>query len=749
MMNLLRTRRLRGNGRRVLCSTTFLSLIASSLLCTAVFGQGGSSGFAAGNLVVSRSVYTGDATTLIVGQKLPPVYPSTAACGTAIATDNGSYPSTTAGNSVWNNNKADGSFGITSPIFLDQLTPVGALVSSFAVPSNLVTTSFSSKSELALNLSTDGAAITFMGYVAPPNTVDVSNSNTPMVYDPTNPAGGSYFRAVVQVGANGALQITKTNSYPGNNGRAAILSNGLYYMAGNSNNGAGTPANVVAAGGVQLVAVGQAATTLPLQIGNFSITQVIDPVTGLPYAADKLGKDNNFRGLTIFNNTLYVTKGSGGNGINTVYQVGNAGTLPTLATAATAPVTILPGFTTTLAKNTTTSFPFGIWFANATTLYVGDEGDGVLANAAGSKTAGLQKWTLVNGTWQMAYVLQNGLSLGVPYSVANYPTSLNPATDGLRNITGKVNGDGTVTIWGITSTVSANGDQGADPNKLVSIADVLANTSASAAASEQFTTVRTANAGEILRGVSLAPTAATPAMNNVPSILSTATSSTATIAPGELVAAFGQNLAPSDPGEIFGPLPTLYYGSSVSIVDSASKTWAAPLAFVSPGEVTFQVPAGVATGPAKVNIVSSSGTQTVSNIQVAAVAPSLFTLNGSGLAAAEAIRVSASGAQTYQAVYQTTNGSSLAASPIGMGSSTDQVYLVLFGTGIQGAGTAGTTATVNGVNAPVLYAGSQNLFPGLDQVNVLLPASLAGKGTVMVQLTAGGVAANPVQIVIQ
>jgi len=74
----------------------------------------------------------------------------------------------------------------------------------------------------------------------------------------------------------------------------------------------------------------------------------------------------------------------------------------------------------------------------------------------------------------MAYVLQNGLNLGQAYTIANYPSSINPATDGLRNITGKVNGDGTVTIWAVTSTVSANGDQGADPNMLVSITDTLA-----------------------------------------------------------------------------------------------------------------------------------------------------------------------------------------------------------------------------------------------------------------------------------
>jgi len=69
------------------------------------------------------------------------------------------------------------------------------------------------------------------------------------------------------------------------------------------------------------------------------------------------------------------------------------------------------------------------------------------------------------------YTLQNGLGLGMNYTVGNYfPT----ATDGLRNITGIVNPDGTVTIYGITSTVSTSGDQGADPNEIVDITDQLA-----------------------------------------------------------------------------------------------------------------------------------------------------------------------------------------------------------------------------------------------------------------------------------
>jgi len=107
-------------------------------------------------------------------------------------------------------------------------------------------------------------------------------------------------------------------------------------------------------------------------IGDFEIAQAGYPS---PPAPDKAGKDNNFRGLTIFNNTMYVTKGSGGNGINTVYQVGTAGILPTPSDAPgnppslkNVPIKILPGFPTTLASGEAqdltmghpVSFPFGI-----------------------------------------------------------------------------------------------------------------------------------------------------------------------------------------------------------------------------------------------------------------------------------------------------------------------------------------------------------------------------------------------------
>ena len=84
-----------------------------------------------------------------------------------------------------------------------------------------------------------------------------------------------------------------------------------------------------------------------------------------------------------------------------------------------------------------------------------------------------------------------------------------------------------------------------------------------------------------------------------------------------------------------------------------------------------------------------------------------------------------------------------------MGTSTDKVYLILYGTGFDTASASNVTVTVNGVRAPVLYAGPGGDSPGLDQVNIQLPAALAGKGDVDVQMTASGIAANPVQVTIQ
>ena len=511
--------------------------------------------FLPGNLVLSRSVYDNRASNVTVGEILPPNCASTqGGCSASTgATNNGIYPY------VFNNDLYDGSFGITSRLILDQLTPEGWPLGSLELPNSLqpgitansdqLVTSFSSKSEGALNLSTSGKYLTFIDYVAPVNTIDASNANTPGVVDPTNPVGESFYRAVAKVDAHGHFHFTETNAYSGNNGRAAILNDtdglDIVYTAGNAGNGGNPqPEGVVLGAGAQYI---QALDTLevkqdpglPTPVGSFSVTELGDK-------ADKIGKDDNFRGLTLFNNVLYYSKGSGSNGVNTVYFLDTTGTacpkgvgLP--SSSASLPTTpliynpatvsadglpgnmcILAGFPTALAKTATTvAYPFGLWFADANTLYLADEGDGYVGgtdlytHAAAQTTAGLQKWVFSakTGTWSLAYTLQNGLHIGTPYTVAGYPTGTNaatalpwsPATDGLRNITGRVNRDRTVTIWAITSTVSGGGDPGADPNNLVAITDRLSNTNPAYAAKETFVTVRRSGFAEVLRGISFTP----------------------------------------------------------------------------------------------------------------------------------------------------------------------------------------------------------------------------------------------------
>jgi hypothetical protein len=495
-----------------------------------------------GDLLVSESHYTNDP-NIVAGQTQLPPGCASGSCVTAIA--NGDYPQ------VFNNVTVDANFGVTSKLYLQEITPSGRSAGVIPVPSSDLVTSFSSKSEGALNLSTDGKYVTFVGYVAPPDTVDVSNANTPGVIDPTNPVTGADYRAVAQLSQDGKFTFTETNAYSGDNGRAAIEAsvNGkdYIYSTGNAGNGSSPqPDGVILGTGAQIMTPSSLPEKdqnpgTPTPVGSFSVTQLGD-------SADKIGKDDNFRGLTIYNNVLYYTKGSGSNGVNTVYFLDTTGKacpdgvgvpqpgakLPTTGLAydeATlqsgglpSNMCILKGFPTALAKNATDSsdYPFGIWFANADTLYVADEGAGdntydaatntYTADAA-STTAGLQKWVFdkATGQWNLAYTLRNGLDLGTPYTVKGYPTGDNsvtglpwaPATDGLRNITGRVNPNGTVTIWAATSTVSGGGDQGADPNKLVEITDKLNATAP--APGERFSTVVPASYGQVVRGVSFTP----------------------------------------------------------------------------------------------------------------------------------------------------------------------------------------------------------------------------------------------------
>ena len=393
-------------------------------------------------------------------------------------------------NTVWNNSSVDGQFGVTSPLTLQDLSATnGKLLASETLDTSKVVTSFSSKSELGLSIAqtASGPVATFMGYAPggagyPPTaagTLDVSNADNTYYVDPTNAASVFYTakyspqytdwafnRSVVAVSANGGYSVTQTIAYGGDNNRAAVLApNGLYYTVGNSNSGTGTPDQLTMNTGLEVVTPGTAAPN----------SKMIDPTfKALP--KDKAGKSANFRGVTYYNGNLYFTKGSGGNGIDTVYTVSKPnGALPTAATADQAKISILPGFPTAPAKSPGPDFtPFGLFFANPTTLYVADEGTGNATDA--TEHAGLEKWTLstTTGQWSLDYTLQNGL-IGDAYDVAGW--DYQETVSGLRNLTGEVNANGTVTLWATTATTSGSGDNGADPNQIVEITDLLGATS--------------------------------------------------------------------------------------------------------------------------------------------------------------------------------------------------------------------------------------------------------------------------------
>ena len=537
---------------------------------------GSAAGFTAGDLLVTTSVWTTDPDITAGTTQLPPncatANPTYVTCGTAVAP--GTYPI------VFNNGSIDGSFGVTQPIVLDEIDPQnGQEVQAVTVPDDrnagdYLTTSFPSKSELSLNQSTDGQYDTFIGYVTAPGSIDSSNANTPGEVDPTiSDSANPTYRAVGQVDSQGQFLFTETNAFSGDNGRAAVLDpedgpNGTIFAAGNAGNGANPePAAVIDGAGSQILTpsaqpeAGQSPGA-PMPYGNFNIKAL----TG---SADKSGKDNNYRAVALYDGVVYFVKGSGGNGVDTVYfadpngsaTASNGVGLPSAseslpsATTWTAPTYstsnstlgltkkspglaptnayILKGFPTAIAKTATdaSDYPFGMWFANPTTIYVADEGSGdntydastnTYSAAAASTSAGLQKWSFSAGQWHLDYVLQSGLNLGQPYHVAKdakgdaYPDGLNntdggsglpwtPATDGLRNLTGRVNSDGTVSLWATTSTVSGSGDQGADPNRLVEITDDLAASQSGQVSTEQFHTVVKAVDGQVVRGVAFTP----------------------------------------------------------------------------------------------------------------------------------------------------------------------------------------------------------------------------------------------------
>lgn len=219
-------------------------------------------------------------------------------------------------------------------------------------------------------------------------------------------------------------------------------------------------------------------------------------------------------------------------------------------------------------------------------------------------------------------------------------------------------------------------------------------------------------------------------------------------APETIVAGFGSMLATNTQVATTQPLPTTLSGTNVKVRDSVGTERDSPLFFVSPTQVNFQIPAGSVSGIATVSISNGNGDLVTGTIQIESTAPGLFSANasGQGLAAAVALRVKPDGSQQYEpvAVFD-SNQNAFVARPIDVGS--DDVFLILFGTGLRyRSSLSSTSALIGGANAQVLFAGSQQGFAGLDQINIRLARNLAGRGEVEIEVEVDGKKANKVKI---
>ena len=224
-------------------------------------------------------------------------------------------------------------------------------------------------------------------------------------------------------------------------------------------------------------------------------------------------------------------------------------------------------------------------------------------------------------------------------------------------------------------------------------------------------------------------------------VLANAASLAPGVAPGSIASLFGESMVPE----------TISAGVRIEIIDAAEAARTARLLYVSPEQIHFLVPAEVATGEALLRLAREGEEPSEWAFTISAVAPGLFSANGTseGIGVVSALRVAADGLRSNPAVFRYDEAAKrMIGVPLDLGAEGDQVFLTLFGTGIRGA--EGVRTTIGGRDVAVLFAGAQDGWAGLDQVEIgPLPRSLAGMGEVDVAITAAGITSNTVTIVVE
>jgi uncharacterized protein (TIGR03437 family) len=216
------------------------------------------------------------------------------------------------------------------------------------------------------------------------------------------------------------------------------------------------------------------------------------------------------------------------------------------------------------------------------------------------------------------------------------------------------------------------------------------------------------------------------------------------VAQDSIVTAFGTKLTSATVAAETNPAPTTLAGLTVTVEDSVGVARSAPLFFVSPSQFNFLIPEGTAPGPATINVSGAAGPFRT-GVLVNPVSPGIF---GAGGFAAANVLTFRNGALNASNTLRAGAGGNLELVPIDLGPEDQQVFLVLYGTGIRHHG-GPTTSKVGSTTIEAAYAGPQGTFAGQDQVNLELPRSLRGAGIVDVTISVDGQTTNTVKIHIQ
>ncbi|MGH9935773.1 MAG: putative Ig domain-containing protein, partial [Blastocatellia bacterium] len=243
------------------------------------------------------------------------------------------------------------------------------------------------------------------------------------------------------------------------------------------------------------------------------------------------------------------------------------------------------------------------------------------------------------------------------------------------------------------------------------------------------------------------------AVNVVTSVSAASFAANTALATESIAAAFGSNMATSTEMASTLPLPTELAGVRLKVKDGAGAERPAPLFFVSPTQINYQIPPGTTLGVAGVTVTNGVDVTAAGAVEIATVSPGLFSADasGQGVANAVALRLKANGSLSYEPVAQYDAAQNrFVAVPIDLGPATDQLFLAFYGTGLKfRSALSALNCSIGGVNNEVTYAGEVPGFVGLDQINARLSRSLAGRGEVDVVISVDGKTSNTVRIAIR